>query len=108
MTPFAVEDDPGTLNQLRWKYCPARYALCFLSLTIIGLAVVLNDLARGVCVVTKAVVGTFWRERISLIAGALAYAIIPILFATRIVYQFTTTLLNLHSIEIIDSCANRF
>lgn len=32
VTPFAVEDDPGTLNQMHWKYCPVRYGLCLLSL----------------------------------------------------------------------------
>jgi hypothetical protein len=44
VTPFAVEDEPGTLNQMHWKYCPVRYGLCFLSLTIICVVVVLNDI----------------------------------------------------------------
>lgn len=30
LTPFAVEDSPGTLNQMHWFYCPVRYGLCFL------------------------------------------------------------------------------
>lgn len=46
VTPFAVEDVPGTLNQLRWHYCPVRYGLCFLSLCVVALAVVLADLSR--------------------------------------------------------------
>jgi hypothetical protein len=32
-TPMAIEDVPGTLNQLRWGYTPLRYGLCFLSMT---------------------------------------------------------------------------
>jgi hypothetical protein len=43
-TPFAVEDEPGTLNQMHWYYCPVRYALCFLSLTVLGLAIILQDI----------------------------------------------------------------
>ena len=35
VTPFAVEDLPGTLNQLRWGYCPVRYGLTVLSLAIV-------------------------------------------------------------------------
>jgi hypothetical protein len=42
-TPFAVEDAPGTLNQMHWHYCPVRYGMCFLSLAVLGLAVVLQD-----------------------------------------------------------------
>jgi hypothetical protein len=30
VTPFAVEDQPGTLNHLRWGYGPVRYGLCLL------------------------------------------------------------------------------
>jgi hypothetical protein len=47
VTPFAIEDVPGTLNQLRWGYCPVRYGLCFLSLTVLCAAVGLSDLAKG-------------------------------------------------------------
>lgn len=43
VTPLAVEDQPGTLNQVRSGYCPCRYGLCFLSLAVLALAVVLND-----------------------------------------------------------------
>lgn len=49
ITPFAVEDDPGTLNQLYWHYCPVRYGLTFLTLIVISLAVVLGDLHRFLC-----------------------------------------------------------
>jgi hypothetical protein len=45
ITPFAVEDEPGTLNQMRWHYCPVRYGLCFLSLAVLGLSLVLQDIS---------------------------------------------------------------
>ncbi len=48
VTPFAVEDAPGTLNQLHWKYCPVRYTSCFISLALLCLATVLSDAAHGV------------------------------------------------------------
>ncbi|MCI0637897.1 MAG: hypothetical protein L0Y72_11710 [Gemmataceae bacterium] len=36
-TPFAVEDQPGTLNQMHWHYCPVRYGFVVLSLSILAL-----------------------------------------------------------------------
>jgi hypothetical protein len=48
LTPFAVEDVPGTLNQLHWGYCPVRYGLCFLGLAALGALLLLQDaLAPG-------------------------------------------------------------
>ena len=44
ITPFAVEDSPGSLNQLRWGYCPVRYGMCFLCLAMVGFGVLLSDL----------------------------------------------------------------
>jgi len=46
VTPYAVEDSPGTLNQLQWKYCPVRYGLCFLSLSVLACCVALYDVSR--------------------------------------------------------------
>jgi hypothetical protein len=46
LTPFAVEDQPGTLNHLRWAYTPVRYGLCFLSLAVIGLYLSLEFVTR--------------------------------------------------------------
>ena len=43
VTPFSVEDEPGTLNQLRDGYCPVRYGLCFLSLAVIAFTLVAQD-----------------------------------------------------------------
>ena len=36
ISPFCVEDVPGSLNHLRWAYTPARYGLSFLTLLIIA------------------------------------------------------------------------
>lgn len=47
VTPFAVEDVPGTLNQMHWKYCPVRYGLCFLSLSVLTFTVLLHDVSQG-------------------------------------------------------------
>ncbi len=45
-TPFAVEDQPGTLNQLHMGYCPVRYGLAFLSLIVIGFTLSLFALMK--------------------------------------------------------------
>jgi hypothetical protein len=44
MTPFAVENRPGTLNQLRMQYCPIRYGLCFLNMSAFAFFLVVSDL----------------------------------------------------------------
>ena len=44
VTPFALEDVPGSLNHLRWAYTPARYGLSFLSMAVLALALTLQDL----------------------------------------------------------------
>lgn len=46
-TPFAVEDQPGTLNHLRWGYTPARYGLCFLSVCVFSFVWFLQTSARA-------------------------------------------------------------
>lgn len=43
LTPFALEDQPGTLNHLLWAYTPVRYGLCFLSMASLALGIVLRD-----------------------------------------------------------------
>jgi hypothetical protein len=47
-TPFTVEDQPGTLNQLHEQYCPVRYGMCFLSLAVLTLVAALDRLCRAV------------------------------------------------------------
>ena len=43
VTPYLVEDQPGSLNHLRWAYTPARYGLCFLTMSVVCLFSVIND-----------------------------------------------------------------
>ncbi len=43
ITPFAVEDDPGTLNQMLWHYCPVRYGMCSLSTATLAALLLLQD-----------------------------------------------------------------
>lgn len=46
-TPFLVEDQPETLNHLRWAYTPIRYGLCFLSLNVMCAFAVTHALCRA-------------------------------------------------------------
>ena len=48
ITPFSVENQPGTLNHLRWAFTPVRYGLSFLSLSSVGLAWLLSRLTERV------------------------------------------------------------
>jgi hypothetical protein len=48
ITPFAVEDQPETLNHLRWAYTPVRYGLCFLSFAVIGMVWLLQNALNAV------------------------------------------------------------
>jgi hypothetical protein len=43
ITPYAVEDVPGTLNQMHMYYCPVRYGLCFLSTATLAAILLLHD-----------------------------------------------------------------
>ena len=43
VTPYLVEDQPGSLNHLRWAYTPARYGLCFSTLSVVCLFTVLSN-----------------------------------------------------------------
>jgi hypothetical protein len=47
VTPWAIETEPGTLDQLRWGYIPVRFGQCFLGLAVLALGVLLSDLMRG-------------------------------------------------------------
>lgn len=50
ITPMAVEDQPGSLNQIRGVgYAPVRYGLSFLTVAVVGMAVVLQDLSGWPC-----------------------------------------------------------
>lgn len=43
MTPMLVEDQPDTLNHLRWAYTPVRYALCFLTILVLVAGFLLHN-----------------------------------------------------------------
>jgi hypothetical protein len=74
ITPFAVENKPGTLNQLRWHYCPVRYGTCFLSTATLALAVAIWD---ATMLVRSWVLGSGWlssfRCRVGQNAGAVLF-----------------------------------
>jgi hypothetical protein len=46
ITPMLVEDQPGTLNHLRWGYGPVRYGLTFLSMSLVAMFVVGQGLVQ--------------------------------------------------------------
>lgn len=46
-TPMALEDQPGTLNHLRWAYTPARYGLCFLSTAALAFVWLLQQVSAA-------------------------------------------------------------
>jgi hypothetical protein len=46
ITPMAMEDVPGSLNQLRGGYAPMRYGLGLASAAVIAAALLLSDLAK--------------------------------------------------------------
>lgn len=64
-TPFAVEDQPGTLNHLRWAYTPVRYSLSFLCVSVLSLAMLLQQ-----------VPARFQWIAVALFAGGLAWQIV--------------------------------
>ena len=43
VTPFALEDVPESLNQLKWAWTPARYGLSFLCFSVLTFSLVLQD-----------------------------------------------------------------
>lgn len=59
VTPMLVEDQPNTLNHLRWAYTPVRYGLCFLCMAVLALFMLMRD-----------VTGIFLKRRASAAAWA--------------------------------------
>lgn len=64
-TPFAVEDQPGSLNHLRWGYTPARYGLCFLSMAVLALAWLLQNCASAVARLWRNRTSSGWLRRVA-------------------------------------------
>lgn len=47
VTPYCVEDEPGSLNHLIWAYTPIRYGLCFLAMSVIAAVTLMASLPVG-------------------------------------------------------------
>lgn len=90
-TPMALEDQPGTLNHLRWAYTPARYGLCFLSIAALSFVWLLQQsLAVAAWLgVRWLIAGSRWRRRLTIGAQAV--------LAAAIVWQLWLRLEYLHS-----------
>lgn len=80
-TPFAVEDQPGSLNHLRWGYTPARYGLCFLSMAVLTLAWLLQNCVSAVARLWRARTSSGWLPRV-------ASASVPALAAIAVAFQW--------------------
>jgi hypothetical protein len=111
VTPFAVEDAPGTLNQLCWKYCPVRYGMCFLSLAVLALVVVLDDISRLARTVGAGLVrymsprGSNCGEkpgRTEVVTCWLFGAVVPVVFAVGLAAQ-CVELVRAAKLEWVDS-----
>lgn len=96
VTPFAVEDVPGTLNQMHWMYCPVRYGMCFLSLAVLALVVLLHDISRGFRTWSEQV-----RGRSYYLVLSLAHAP-QVLLAVGVLFQFK----GLWRLELADGFVN--
>jgi hypothetical protein len=90
-TPFLVETTPGTMDMLRGGSSPARFGLCFLSLALLCLVVLLHDAV----LVLRSMVGvdlrTFMEYHLPRSLRPAALTLISssptLLFAVVLVYQ---------------------
>ena len=81
VTPMLVEDQPGTLNQLRWGATPVRYGLSFLTLSLVATVAMISEVFSGL--------SSRWR-------------IIPVLlFGILAIGQFGHHLFVLHQRELL-------
>ncbi len=69
-TPMLVEDQPDTLNHLRWGYTPIRYSLCCLTLAVLSTGLLLQMITAQLPRLAAQVI----------VAGLLAVAIWQLLF----------------------------
>jgi hypothetical protein len=88
ITPFAVEDVPGTLNQMRWKYCPVRYGLSFISLAIVAGMLVLSDLTRGLSLLMGRLFRLLGGSRIERISQNICQILFTLLLTAGTVWQW--------------------
>lgn len=56
VTPYLIEDQPGTLNHLRWGNTPTRYALCFLTMSVVCLFTLIHGFVERLPVVGRRLV----------------------------------------------------
>ena len=89
VTPFCVEDIPGTLNQLEWGATPARYGLGFLSLALLGPVVMMGDLAR---LVASRLSGGSKAGPLAASARWLAVNAMAIVLTAALAFQFVSAL----------------
>jgi hypothetical protein len=89
ITPFAVENEPGTLNFLRVGYLPVRFATCFLALTVVALAVSLDDFSRFLRARASRAAATASRCRAGLGPALVPFLvnIVPVLFTGAALLQ---------------------
>jgi hypothetical protein len=84
ITPFAVETTPGTMNQLLGQYLPVRFGLSFLSVAVIALAIVADDVGRGL-----GVAGSWWTgQPVSAVPMRVLVGVPMLLLAAGATYQF--------------------
>lgn len=95
LTPFSVTAVPGTLDMLIAGFSPLRYGLCFLSLALLALGRLLQDLALGLhwlCTCWQRTSGSQERWSFRRLA-ALGIPSLPLVFfALAVVYQGYTGL----------------
>ncbi|WP_146389742.1 hypothetical protein [Allorhodopirellula solitaria] len=76
ITPMLVEDQPGTLNHLRWGYGPVRYGLTFLSMSLITMFVVGQGLVRKLPVRANTIIALVVGGVVVLQVGMLATRVV--------------------------------
>lgn len=88
VTPFAAESDPGTLNQLRWKYTPVRFGLSSLSLCILVFCLAVEDLARGIGRLTRRTLAALVPYRVLRRLTRFPVVLVRLAFAVALAYQW--------------------
>lgn len=93
ITPMLVEDQPGTLNHLRWGYTPIRYSLCFLCASVMLAAVLIQALLQSLrshtviwigvvleaCAVVQVIYRFVGRSELTLLVNAIVGAAVLLL-----------------------------
>jgi hypothetical protein len=102
LTPFAATASPGTLDMLVAGFSPIRYGLSFLSLALLALGLLLDDITTGIHALLKRLLlpesvqtggalsqSLRWRKGVVLLGSFLPAGI----FAGGIIYQWARGLL---------------